>query len=119
MLLTDITDAHRTITQDDGTQFTFGCSAKGGVHLRSDLPVAVAVCGVDIEMATAPTWDRDLYPRTIGRHIAKAWHNRLTDLGVECTMDEAVCRLSELCDANRAAYAKKQAADKAAAPALR
>lgn len=119
MQLTDITDAHRTITQDDGTQFTFGCSAKGGVHLRSDIPVAVEVCGVAIEMATAPTWDRDLYPRTIGRHIAQAWHTRLVDLGVECTVDQAVCRLSELCDANRAAYAAKQKEGKAAAPALR
>ena len=108
-----------TITADDGSQFTFGCSAKGKVHLRSDMPVSVDVCGVAIEMATAPTWDRDLYPRTIGRHVAQAWHARLTDLGVECTLDQAVCRLSELCDANRAAYAKQQAADKAAAPALR
>ena len=119
MQLTDITNAHMTITADDGSQFTFGCSAKGKVHLRSDMPVSVDVCGVAIEIATAPTWDRDLYPRTIGRHVAQAWHARLTDLGVECTLDQAVCRLSELCDANRAAYAKQQAADKAAAPALR
>ena len=119
MQLTDITDAHRTITNDDGSQFTFGCSAKGGIHLRSNKPVAIDVCGVDIEMATAPTWDTKLYPQSTARYVAQAWHARLSDLGVECTMDQAVCRLSELCDANRAAYAKKQAASEAAAPALR
>ena len=118
MQLTDITDAHRSMTTDSGVVYKFGCSAGGRVHLTVEDTYIATIGGVDVDLMLAPTWCAQYKaPASVHKAVIRAWHARVEALGCKCTLDEARCRLQELCDANRAAYAAKQAAAKAPAAA--
>lgn len=118
MQLTDITDAHRSMTTDTGVVYKFGCSASGRIHLTVEDTYIATIGGVDVDLMIAPTYDpQHKAPASVHKAVIRAWHARVEALGCTCTIDEARCRLQELCDANRAAWAAKQAAAAAKAPA--
>jgi len=117
MQLTDITDAHRSMTTDSGVVYKFGCSASGVAHLTVEDTYLATIGGIDVDLIVVPTYDiHHKSGAATKKAVVRAWHARVEALGCKCTLDEARCRLQELCDAGRAAYAAKAAAG-AKAPA--